>query len=133
MACRQTGFALLCGNNVQQTMDMALVSHIATLKTSVPFMNFFDGFRTSHEISKPQILPYESMSQLVPWDELAKYRKLGLTPNRPHCRQQGQFSDTFFQNAEASNLYYDAVPNIVQETLDDIGTVTGRYYKLFQY
>ncbi|CAK0884488.1 unnamed protein product [Prorocentrum cordatum] len=134
MAVRQTGFAILSAHNVQEVMDMSLAAHVATLKSSVPFVCFQDdGFRTSHEINKPEVIPYEAMAQLVPWEDIHKYRRRGLHPNRPHARQQGQFSDTFFQNAEASNLYYDAVPGIVQSTLDDIGAITGRYYKIFDY
>ncbi|CAD7948280.1 unnamed protein product [Amoebophrya sp. A120] len=133
MATRQTGFALLCGNNVQQAMDMALVSHVATLKTSIPFMNFFDGFRTSHELSKPAIIPYEAMAQLVPHEELQAFRQRGLNPNRPHSRQLGQFADTFFQNSEAANKYYDRTPGMVQDVMNDVGFITGRQYKIFTY
>jgi len=133
MATRQTGFAILSAHNVQEAMDMALCAHIATLKASVPFIAFQDGFRTSHEISKPAVPSYDSMSQLMPWEDVTAYRRRGLHPNRPHARQQGQFSDTFFQNAEAGNLYYEAVPQIVQQTMDDIGSITGRYYKIFDY
>ena len=133
MATRQTGFALLSGHSVQQAMDMGLVSHISSLKTSVPFMNFFDGFRTSHEINKVKIIPYEAMEQLVPWNELSAYRRRGLNPNHPHSRQLGQFSDTFFQNSEALNKYYDNVPSTVQGVMDDVGHITGRHYKLMQY
>ena len=90
---------------------MALISHIATLKSSVPFMNFFDGFRTSHEINKVSIVPYEAMEQLVPWEELRAFRRRGLNPNHPHSRQMGQFSDKFFQNSEAANscLYSESL------------------------
>ena len=133
MATRQTGFAQLSGHNVQEAMDMALVSHIATLKTSVPFMNFFDGFRTSHEINKIKIIPYEAMQQLIPWAELQAFRGRGLNPNRPHSRQLGQFSDTFFQNSEAINKYYDAVPRAVQSAMNDVAKVTGRQYRIMEY
>jgi homodimeric pyruvate:ferredoxin (flavodoxin) oxidoreductase len=133
MAVRQTGFAILSAHNVQEAMDMALCAHVSTLKSSVPFVAFQDGFRTSHEISKPEVFSYEAMAQLVPWEELTAFRQRGLHPNHPHARQQGQFSDTFFQNAEASNLYYEAVPGIVQNTLDDIARITGRHYQIFQY
>jgi pyruvate-ferredoxin/flavodoxin oxidoreductase len=133
MAVRQTGFAILSAHNVQEAMDMALCAHVSTLKSSVPFVAFQDGFRTSHEISKPEVLSYEAMAQLVPWEELTAFRQRGLHPNHPHARQQGQFSDTFFQNAEASNLYYEAVPGIVQNTFDDIARITGRHYQIFQY
>ena len=133
MATRQTGWAMLSGHNVQESMDMALVSHIATLRSSVPFMNFFDGFRTSHEINKISIIPYESMEQLVPWAELKAFRQRGLNPNHPHSRQMGQFSDSFFQNSEALNTYYDAVPGIVQSTMDDVAKVIGRNYKIMEY
>merc|ERR1740117_68906 len=112
---------------------MALVAHIATLRASVPFMAFQDGFRTSHEINKPSVPSYEALAQLIPWDEVNNYRRRGLHPNRPHARQQGQFADTFFQNAEAGNLYHEAVPSIVQQTMDDVGAITGRYYKIFDY
>jgi len=130
MATRQTGFAQLSGHNVQECMDMALVSHVSTMKTSVPFMNFFDGFRTSHEINKIDIIPYEAMEQLNPVVELAAFRRRGLNPNRPHSRQLGQFSDTFFQNSEALNKYYDNVPKTVQSVMDDVANITGRRYKL---
>lgn len=96
-------------------------------------MNFFDGFRTSHELSKPAIIPYEAMHQLVPWDELNTFRNRGLNPNRPHSRQLGQFQDTFFQNSEAINKYYDQTPAIVQETMNDVGYIVGRNYKIFTY
>ena len=133
MATRQTGFAMLSGHNVQESMDMALVSHIATLRSSVPFMNFFDGFRTSHEINKISIIPYESMEQLIPWKELNEFRRRGLNPNHPHSRQVGQFSDSFFQNSEALNKFYDDVPGIVQSTMDDVAKVIGRQYNTMQY
>ena len=133
MATRQTGFAMLSGHNVQESMDMALISHIATLRSSVPFMNFFDGFRTSHEINKISIIPYESMEQFIPWKELNAFRSRGLNPNHPHSRQVGQFSDSFFQNSEALNKFYDDVPSIVQTTMDDVAKVIGRQYETMQY
>ena len=133
MATRQTGWAQLSGHNVQEAMDMALISHIATLKSSVPFVNFFDGFRTSHEINKVSIIPYEAMEQLIPWPELQAFRQRGLNPNRPHARQVGQFSDTFFQNSEASNKFFEAVPAIVQKAMDDVAQVTGRQYHTMEY
>ena len=133
MATRQTGFAMLSGHNVQESMDMALVSHIATLRSSVPFMNFFDGFRTSHEINKINIIPYESMEQFIPWNELSAFRKRGLNPNHPHSRQLGQFSDSFFQNSEALNTFYDKIPEIVQSTMDDVSQAIGRSYRSMQY
>ena len=133
MATRQTGFAMLSGHNVQESMDMALISHIATLRSSVPFMNFFDGFRTSHEINKINIIPYEAMEQFIPWKELSEFRQRGLNPNHPHSRQAGQFSDAFFQNSEALNTFYDNVPAIVQQTMDDVAPVIGRAYKTMQY
>lgn len=133
MATRQTGFAMLSGHNVQESMDMALVSHIATLRSSIPFMNFFDGFRTSHEINKISIIPYESMEELIPWKELNEFRRRGLNPNHPHSRQVGQFSDSFFQNSEALNKFYDDVPGIVQSTMNDVSRVIGRQYNTMQY
>ncbi|EER08083.1 pyruvate:ferredoxin oxidoreductase, putative, partial [Perkinsus marinus ATCC 50983] len=133
MGTRQTGWAQLSGHSVQASMDMALVAHIATLRSSVPFVNFFDGFRTSHEINKINIIPYEAMDQLVPWPELAAYRSRGLNPNKPHSRGLGQFADTFFQNSEAVNKYYDSTPGIVQNVMDEVAQVTGRHYKNFFY
>jgi len=133
MATRQTGFAQISGHNVQESMDMGLVAHISSLNSSVPFMNFFDGFRTSHEISTINIIPYEAMKQLVPWDALREYQERGLNPNRPHSRGIGQFGDTYFQNSEAQNRYFDMVPTIVQDAMDDVGVVTGRNYKLMDY
>jgi homodimeric pyruvate:ferredoxin (flavodoxin) oxidoreductase len=133
MATRQTGFAQLCGNNVQESMDMGLISHVSTLNSSVPFMNFFDGFRTSHEIGKINVVTYDAMQQLIPWDALQEFRERGLNPNRPHSRGLGQFGDTFFQNAELQNRYFSMVPQITQDAMDDVKVVTGREYKIFQY
>jgi len=133
MACRQTGFALLSASNVQETMDLSLVAHVATLKSSVPFLNFFDGFRTSHEISKPNVISYEAMKQLIPWDEVTSFRKSGLNPSNPHSRGLGQFGDTYFTNLEAGNKYYTETPNIVQSVMDDVGHITGRYASIFEY
>eukprot|EP00397_Hematodinium_sp_SG-2012_P000320 GEMP01000320.1.p1 GENE.GEMP01000320.1~~GEMP01000320.1.p1 ORF type:complete len:1805 (+),score=426.97 GEMP01000320.1:80-5494(+) len=133
MATRQTGFAMMSCANVQETMDLGLVCHMASLQTSVPFVNFFDGFRTSHEISKPQVIAYEAMKQLVPWEELNAFRKRGLNPMSPHSRGLGQFGDTYFTNLEATNIYYNKTPEIVQNAMNDVGHVTGRYAEIFEY
>ena len=137
MACRQTGFAMLASNSVQEAHDMALVAHIATLKSSVPFLHFFDGFRTSHEIQKIDAVSpkndYEELKALVPWDKIAEFRARALNPEHPHQAGTAQNSDIYFQGREACNAFYNAVPAIVEEVMDDVAKVTGRAYKPFQY
>lgn len=133
MACRQTGFALLASSSVQEAMDLGAVSHLASIKGHVPFLHFFDGFRTSHEIQKVDCLDYEDLKKLVDWEELDKFRRNALNPDHPVLRTTGQYSDTYFQSREACNPYYDALPDIVAEYMDKMNHLTGRNYKPFNY
>ncbi len=133
MACRQTGFAMLASNSVQEAMDMALVSHLATLETSVPFLHFFDGFRTSHEVQKIDAPSYEEIASLVNMDKVAAFRARGLNPSHPHQAGTAQNPDIYFQGREAGNKYYDATPEIVEDVMKKVGELTGRHYNLFDY
>lgn len=133
MAARQTGFAMLASNSVQEVMDLALVAHLASLKSSVPFVHFFDGFRTSHEIQKINVIDYEDMAKLVDWKAIADFRKRSLNPERPVQRGTAQNPDIYFQGREASNSYYNAIPEIVVEAMQQVGELTGRQYKPFDY
>lgn len=133
MACRQTGFAFLCSSSVQECMDMALVAHLSALDASVPFCHFFDGFRTSHEVQKIETIDYEDIRKLVPWDKVEEFRANAMNPEHPHIRGTAQNPDIFFQNREASNLYYDAVPGIVLENMKKVAAITGRKHRLFDY
>ncbi|KAL7719468.1 pyruvate dehydrogenase (NADP(+)) [Entamoeba marina] len=125
MACRTTGFNMLSSHNVQQCHDLAIVAHLASMECSLPFMHFFDGFRTSHEIQKIQQLPYEKIKSLI--------RARGLNPTHPHQMGTSQGVDVFFQAVERSNVDYDKVPEIVQKYMDKVGELTGRKYKIFEY
>ncbi len=133
MACRQTGFAMMASGSVQEAMDLGAVSHLAAIKGHVPFLHFFDGFRTSHEIQKVDCLDYEDLKELVDWEELEKFRNNALNPEHPVLRTTGQYSDTYFQSREACNAYYDNLPEIVSEYMDKINGITGRNYKPFNY
>ena len=133
MACRQTGFAMLCESNVQQVMDLSPVAHLAAVKGKTPFLNFFDGFRTSHEIQKIESLDNEDIAPLVDRDALLAFRNRALTPNKPVTRGTAQNGDIYFQNREAANPFYLAVPDMVQEYMDKMAEVTGRSYHLFDY
>lgn len=133
MACRQTGFSMLFGGSVQQAHDFALISQVATLKSRVPFMNIFDGFRTSHEISKIDGIPDDVIKAMMPDDKVMEHRKRSLDPDNPVLRGTTQNPDVFFQAREACNLFYDRVPGIVQETMNDFFEHTGRRYNLFDY
>ncbi len=133
MACRQTGFAMLASSSVQEAQDMALVAHLATLKSSVPFLHFFDGFRTSHEFQKIEEISYEDIKKLVDWDKVDAFRERALSPEKPHQSGTAQNPDVFFQNREAANPYYKAVPGIVEECMKQVKKLTGRSYKLFDY
>ncbi len=133
MACRQTGFAMLAASSVQETMDMALVAHLATLKSSIPFLHFFDGFRTSHEVSKIDVIEYDEIKPLVNFDEIESFRERALNPEHPHQQGTAQNGDIYFQNREAANKFYNAVPSIVQEIMDKVATITGRPMHLFDY
>lgn len=133
MACRQTGFAMLASSNVQEVMDLSAVSHLSTLKARVPFLNFFDGFRTSHEIQKIEVLDFDKVKELVDMDAIKRFKANALSPQNPVTRGTAQNSDIFFQAREACNKFYDAVPGIVEEYLGEINKLTGREYKLFNY
>lgn len=133
MAVRQTGFALLASASVQECVDLGLAAHLAAIESSVPFCHFFDGFRTSHEISKVELISYEDINKLVNHEKIAEFRSNAMMPEHPHQRGTAQNPDVYFQSREASNLYYDAVPAILLEQLKKIGDLTGRKYGLFDY
>ncbi len=133
MSVRNTGFALTCANSVQEELDMALVAHLATLKSQVPFLNFFDGFRTSHEVQKVETIDYETIKGLVEMDYIRRFRDRAMRPEKPFVKVAAQNPDVYFQGRETINKYYDAVPEIVQEYMDKVAAVTGRKYKLFDY
>jgi pyruvate-ferredoxin/flavodoxin oxidoreductase len=133
MATRATGFAILSSNSVQEVMDLALVSHLSTLQTSIPFLHFFDGFRTSHEIQKIEMIDYEEIKNLVNWDAIAKHRQRALNPEHPHQRGTAQNPDIYFQVTEAANSFYQKVPGIVEEEMKKVTALTGRSYHLFDY
>ena len=132
-ACRQTGCAMLCESSVQEVMDLTPVAHMAALKGKVPFINFFDGFRTSHEIQKIETWDYEDLKEMVDMDAVDAFRKHALNPNHPCQRGSAQNPDIFFQAREACNPYYDALPAIVQEYMDKVNAKIGTDYKLFNY
>ena len=133
MAVRQTGFALLAEGSVQEVMDLAGVAHLSTISSRVPFVNFFDGFRTSHEIQKVELMEQEDLEPLLDRKALEEFRQRALNPNKPVARGMAENPDTYFQHCEASNSYYDAVPEIVQVYMDKISAITGRSYHLFDY
>ncbi|MDR1556822.1 MAG: pyruvate:ferredoxin (flavodoxin) oxidoreductase [Tannerellaceae bacterium] len=133
MSCRQTGFAMLAEGSVQEVMDLAAVAHLATIKSRVPFVNFFDGFRTSHEIQKIESLENEDLAHLIDRKALAEFRARALNPENPVARGMAENPDAFFQHREASNLYYEAVPAIVEEYMNELSAITGRPYGLFDY
>ena len=133
MACRQTGFAMLASSSFQEAMDMALVAHLSALKASVPFLHFFDGFRTSHEIQKIDAIDYEDIAKIVPWDKVNEFRARALNPEHPHQAGTAQNPDIYFQNREAANRHYLATPEIVEECMKQVESITGRKYNLFDY
>ena len=133
MACRQTGFAMLGEGNVQEVMDLAPVAHLAAIKGRVPFLNFFDGFRTSHEIQKVAVWDYEDLKDMCDMDAVKAFRERALNPQHPTMRGSHENGDIFFQNREASNKYYDAVPEIVEEYMGKVNEKLGTDYKLFNY
>ena len=133
MACRQTGFALLASGSVQETMDLAGVAHLAAIKGRVPFLHFFDGFRTSHEIQKIEVMDYEDLARLVDRDAIREFRDRALNPEHPVLRGTAQNADIYFQGREAANKFYDAIPDIVAEYMAEISKITGREYKPFNY
>ena len=133
MSCRQTGFAMLAEGSVQEVMDLSGVAHLATIKSRVPFLNFFDGFRTSHEIQKIETIENDDLAPLVDQKALAEFRSRALTPENPVARGMAENPDTFFAHRESCNPYYDAVPAIVEEYMDKVSEITGRKYGLFSY
>ena len=133
MACRQTGFAMFCSGSVQEVMDLTAVPHLATLKTWVPFVNFFDGFRTSHEYHKVEVMDQEDIAKLVDPADIKAFRDRALTPERPVTRGTAENPETFFTHREACNEYYDKVPEVVEHYLGEISKITGREYHLFSY
>ena len=133
-ACRQTGFAMMAETNAQEVMDLGAVSHLATIKGRVPFLNFFDGFRTSHEITKVAAWDYKDLAEMVDWDAVAAFRNRSLNPETaPVLRGSAENGDIFFQHREACNKYYDALPAIVEEYMDKVNEKLGTDYKLFNY
>jgi len=133
MACRQTGFALLCANSVQEAHDMSAVAHAATLESRIPFLHFFDGFRTSHEVAKIEELSDDDLRLLIPESHVHAHRARGLTPDKPVLRGTAQNPDVFFQAREACNGFYNACPRIVEQTMKRFAEITGRRYGLFEY
>ena len=133
MGCRNTGYAMLAANSVQEEMDMALVAHLSTYKAKVPFLQFFDGFRTSHEIHKIEEISYEEIASLVEPQYIEEFRARALRPEAPICKVGAQNTDVYFQGRETVNKYYDAVPDIVQEYMDKVAKITGRQYHPFDY
>jgi pyruvate-ferredoxin/flavodoxin oxidoreductase len=133
MATRQTGFALLASGSVQEVMDLAIVAHLSAVKGRVPFLHFFDGFRTSHEVQKVEVPDYADLAKLIDLDAVAAFRARAMSPERPHQRGTAQNPDTYFQNREGSNGYYQAVPAIVLESMKKVADLTGRRYGLFDY
>ena len=133
MSTRQTGFAMLAEGSVQEVMDLAGVAHLSTIKSRVPFINFFDGFRTSHEIQKIEQLDAEDLEPLLDREALAEFRARALNPEKPVARGMAENPDVFFQHREASNKYYEAVPEIVEHYMHEINKITGRNYQLFNY
>ncbi|MBQ4575644.1 MAG: pyruvate:ferredoxin (flavodoxin) oxidoreductase [Clostridia bacterium] len=132
-ACRQTGYAMMADSNPQEVMDLGAVAHLATIKGRVPFLNFFDGFRTSHEIQKIEAWDYEDLAEMVDKDAIAAFRARALNPEHPVLRGSAENGDIFFQHREACNKYYDALPAIVEEYMDKVNAKIGTNYKLFNY
>ena len=133
MACRQTGFAMLCEGNVQEVMDLSPVAHLAALSGKVPFINFFDGFRTSHEIQKIAVWDFDDLKEMCDMDAVKAFREHALNPEHPHMRGSHENGDTFFQHREACNQYYNALPEVVEKYMDKVNAKLGTDYKLFNY
>ena len=133
MACRQTGFAMLASTNPQEAMDLGAVAHLTTIKGRVPFLHFFDGFRTSHEYQKVACWDYDELAKMVDWDALNEFRRSSLNPEHPAQRGTAQNPDVFFQAKEASNKFYEAIPALTQEYMDKVNAAIGSDYKLFNY
>ena len=133
MACRQTGYALLAEGSVQEVMDLAGVAHLAAIKSRIPFLNFFDGFRTSHEIQKIEVIDYDEFAKLVDWQAVKDFRQRALNPEKPYLKGTAQNPDIYFQAKEAINPYYELVPDIVAHYMQEITKLTGRKYQPFNY
>jgi len=133
MACRQTGWAQIASSGVQECMDMGAVAHLSAIQGGIPVQHFFDGFRTSHEIQKIEVLDYEELRTILDWDAVERFRKRALNPEHPTIRNTGENDDVFFQHREACNSAYDRFPDIVADNMDKINTITGKNYKLFNY
>ena len=133
MACRQTGFAMLSSNSVQEAMDMALVAHLASVESSVPFLHFFDGFRTSHEVQKIDGIDYDEIASITNFDKIRAFRDRAMNPEHPHQQGTAQNPDVYFQNREAANKFYAATPTIVEQIMAKVEKLTGRAYHLFDY
>ena len=132
-ACRQTGYAMLCSTNPQEVMDLGAVAHLSTIKGRVPFLHFFDGFRTSHEIQKIEVWDYDTLAKMVDWDSIQAFRDRALNPENPVLRGTAQNPDIFFQAREACNNYYNAIPDVVTEYMNKVNAEIGTNYKLFNY
>ncbi len=133
MGVRQCGFAQLCSGSVQEVMDLGLLAHLASIEASVPFLHFFDGFRTSHEVQKIEMIEYDNMARLANWEKIEEFRCRAMNPEHPHIRGTAQNPDIYFQGREAANAFYLDVPEIVLDYMKKIGDLTGRRYKLFDY
>jgi len=133
MAARATGFAMLASGSIQEIMDLALVAHLATIRASIPFLHFFDGFRSSHEIQKIEMLDYNDIAPLLDWEGIKRHRERAMNPEKPHLRGTAQNPDIYFQLTEAANKFYLAVPKIVEEEMEKVSKLTGRSYNLFDY
>ncbi len=133
MACRQTGYAMLCSNSPQEVMDLGAIAHLSTIKGRIPFLHFFDGFRTSHEIDKIEVWDYDDLKELVDWDAVQAFRNGSLNPEHPVLRGSAQNPDIFFQNREACNTYYNNIPAVVQEYMDKVNAKIGTDYGLVNY
>ena len=132
-AARQTGFAMLAASSVQQVMDLTGVAHLSAIKGSVPFVNFFDGFRTSHELQKVELIDTDKLKKLIDDKKLAEFRKRAMNPNSPSIRGTAQNEDIYFQNTEVRNEYYNKLPGIVNNYMNEINKITGGDYKPFNY
>ena len=133
MACRQTGASLLAASNVQEVMDMGVIAHLSAIKSRIPFIHFFDGFRTSHEYQKIEVIPYEDINKIVDFEAIEAFRNRSLNPQRPVARGTTQNPDIYFQQREGTNPFFAAVPDIVQGYMDQLNALTGRSYRLFDY
>ena len=133
MGCRNTGWAMMAANSIQETMDLALVSHLATLKGQIPFLNFFDGFRTSHEIQKVEQISFDTIKKLIEPQYIERFRNRAMRPEHPIIKVAAQNPDVYFQGRETVNAYYDAIPGIVQDYMDRVAKAIGRQYHLFDY